>query len=392
MFLASVLPEGVQAALSTVSGMHQFRKFLFSTEGESSCQFWLDVERLKHLGDHSVTSKLLLRIQLLYLTDGAPFSLNDELKEMVLHVYHPSRDSPAIKRVDTLIKMQSIVLRDLQSYWCKKYVLHLQEDQQPTPLAKTMSSIFQDDRNLAKYRDCLSHLPRIITDEGNANADKEARSVSQVTLNTYKLPHINKSGSVLTSSGKTDKLLEKRQKGDPVGLMITASTKDLFPRSIREPPQTTQPGDCRFHPFLSATIRSDSMAGNPFLRYLVQRGTGEVLGYLLFWQSVENILTEDEMRRWYRRHMRKDTCPYFNSFEVYPIATNLKELLHLFVREKASYQIDLPSHVRNELVLLLPKGLGQHLLVSAQEYTAQVKQNHHFISVVEVVGYLSVRI
>ena len=359
--------------------MHQFRRFIFHSEGESACLFWLDVERLKHTRDPWIAEKLVLRIQQLYLRAGGHFSLNDELKGNVLVLYGCKGNLFPSKRAGNLVGAQSIVLHHLKSYWCKRYVIHLDTSSTCGKLSPTVSNIAQSEAICRRHGNTL-HLPRIITDEGNNGADAQVKQVSHIKLKSCTLPVIG-SNTNTSGSASTERFLQsfgtRNQKG-PLCLLITPSTQALFPQSIASTFSHSSQHLHHLRPYLYASLRADFIAGNPLLRYFVslQSEGLKALDHLLFWQSVETILTQDEMKRWYRRNKCAErTCPYLNYFEIYPVALNLQELLHLFIRERAHRRINLPEQVRKELSLLLPKGLGHSLLLSAQEYAAEVGLN-----------------
>lgn len=361
--------------------MYEFRRFLFQTEGEAACLFWLDVERLKHTQDPLIAEKLISRIQQLYLRDGSHFSLSDELKETVLFLYSSEYQQFPSKRVNNLLGAQNIILHNLKSYWCKRYALHLNKcsTRSRSEVRHTISNIAQSTGICRRHTDSL-HLPQIVTDSGNSSADTQAKQLSHSNLNNCTLPVINSSG-LLQNTTKTASFVssyESRKMKGP-SLLITPSTQALFQQSVTS---TSQPLQCssrsrppHLQPYLCGSLRSDFIASNPLLRHFASlRSEGlKALHHLLFWQSVESILTQEEMKRWYRNHnCTENTCPYLTYFEVYPIAANLQELLRLFIRERAPHKVDLPREVRQQLCLLLPKGLGHSLLISAQDHAAGV--------------------
>ena len=361
--------------------MYEFRRFLFQTEGEAACLFWLDVERLKHTQDPLIAEKLISRIQQLYLRDGCHFSLSDELKETVLFLYSSENQQFPSKRVSNLLGAQNIILHNLKSYWCKRYALHLNKcsTRSRSEVRPTISNIAQSTGICRRHTDSL-HLPQIVTDSDNSSADTQPKQLSHSNLNNCTLPVINSSG-LLQNTTKTASFVssyESRKMKGP-SLLITPSTQALFQQSVTS---TSQPLQCssrsrppHLQPYLCGSLRSDFIASNPLLRHFASlRSEGlKALHHLLFWQSVESILTQEEMKRWYRNHnCTENTCPYLTYFEVYPIAANLQELLHLFIRERAPHKVDLPREVRQQLCLLLPKGLGHSLLISAQDHAAGV--------------------
>ena len=361
--------------------MYELRRFLFQTEGEAACLFWLDVERLKHTQDPLIAEKLISRIQQLYLRDGSHFSLSDELKETVLFLYSSEYQQFPSKRVNNLLGAQNIILHNLKSYWCKRYALHLNKcsTRSRSEVRHTISNIAQSTGICRRHTDSL-HLPQIVTDSGNSSADTQPKQLSHSNLNNCTLPVINSSG-LLQNTTKTASFVssyESRKMKGP-SLLITPSTQALFQQSVTS---TSQPLQCssrsrppHLQPYLCGSLRSDFIASNPLLRHFASlRSEGlKALHHLLFWQSVESILTQEEMKRWYRNHnCTENTCPYLTYFEVYPIAANLQELLRLFIRERAPHKVDLPREVRQQLCLLLPKGLGHSLLISAQDHAAGV--------------------
>ena len=359
-----------QDVLCSVSAVHQFRRYIFGTEGESACLFWIDVERLKHTRQPWITAKLMSRIHQSYLIDNAPFPLSVTLKKSILFSYDPEA---MFKKVNVLVGAQSIVLDNLKSYWCGRYMVHLKEEPTSNPPGRTISSISQTDNSLKTIHSSPIQLPRIITADGNTHADKPAENLAHVKLNTCRLPSISSSESTLSHS---DKVLEEQWK-DMLQFEITPSTQDLFPQSTTAALQPSSVEEYiqhqfHLHPYLCASLRSDFIASNPFLRYLISMQLNMALNCLLFWQSVEVILTQDEMKRWYKSQTMRDVCPYLTYFEIYPTASDPKELLRLFIKEKAPYRVDMPPDVRRELVLLLPKGLGQSLLGSVQDYATEV--------------------
>ena len=377
IFACSLSTE-LQYAFSGASDMYEFRHFLFQTEGEAACLFWLDVERLKHTQDLLIAEKLISRIHQLYLRAGNHFSLSDELKETVF-LYSSENQLFPSKRVSNLLGAQNIVLHNLKSYWCKRYILHLNKcsTRSRSEVRHTISNIAQSAGICRKHTDSL-HLPQIVTESGNSGADTQAKQLSHGNLNECTLPGINSSG-LLGTATKTARFVssyESRKMKGP-SLLITPSTQALFQQSVTS---TSQPlknisRPPHLQPYLCGSLRSDFIASNPLLRHFASlRSEGlKALYHLLFWQSVESILTQEEMKRWYRKHKcTENTCPYLTYFELYPVAANLQELLRLFIRERAPHKVDLPREVRQQLCLLLPKGLGHSLLISAQDHAAEV--------------------
>ncbi len=387
----------MRGALCSVSAVHEFRKFLFGSEGELACLFWLDVERLRHL-DHAqvwALSKLVSKIHHIYLAENSSFTLSSKLKDLILFVHDLEEGGtcpPISVRVKALFRAQEIVLNKLETYWCKRYLAHLKESPpvDHSDLPRTTSAVCRSDI-VRKTRSCPTQLPRIITDEGNSNAEKPAKKLSHVLFDDCKLPHIpinfcSLIAKVSTGVSGDGQLQEGRCARNSPKLAVTASTQKLFPQSIHystgsqllSPKSATQTQPVTINPYLYASLRCDFLAGNPFLRYLSLLSNNRAINQLLFWQSVETILTLDETKRFHQSKVssiRGTLCPYLTYFELYPTAHNLNQLLHLFIGDRAPNPLDLPTPVRKELALLLSKGLGQNLLISVQDYVAEVRSS-----------------
>lgn len=210
-----------------------------------------------------------------------------------------------------------------------------------------------------------------------------------------------KASHIKTSTSKTSCLLEKStlpqalsidtlarstilSRGEPKDL-VSSSMYNLFSGSGSSSSllrldlcQEVDDDDHHLRPYLYAAVRADFTAGNPFLKYLKgTRPNPKAANYLLFWQSVENILTQDEMRRWYTswcssEHLGDKPTPYLSYFEPCFVAKNLQELCLFFLQPKSLHRISLPKDIEEGLQLLLCRGLGQGLLLAAQEHAGKV--------------------
>ena len=390
--------------------MHHFRRFLFHSDGEFGCMFWLDVERTKQLFDQRLLRRQITRITELHLHDGAKFALHDDTRTKLLFLSKQNvskrLNKSSRKMIDTLIRGQELVIKRLKEYWCPRYKLHLEEVDQIKQLPQesnhqllsrssvqslpryqigaSILSISEQDKEKRKYKS-LVYLPRIINDKGKDGIDVRPKNLSRIKLNSSKLsPFIaqSKAGHVLqrVSVGSRDDVHGLDSKMRALQLLLTPSTLTLFPQSNESTLKhctydyvsslSSETG--HLSPYITASLRADFFSGNPFLRYLKNiTYNSKAVDRLLFWQSVECILTQDEARRWYQRFepqsLSDQNCPYLSYSEVYPVASDLKELLHLFVKDGAPHKIDMAKEVRKELCMLLPKGLGQSLILAAQE-------------------------
>ena len=374
--------------------MHQLRRFLFQTEGESAWMFSVDVEKLKSTKVSFLAQKLVARIQHLYLEEGAPFSLNGDIKERMLFFYdcenEAKRRLSLSQRTEILVRGQSLALQVLRSYWCNRYILHLQSNEITRSNATsdqdflTILYISEGDRRIRNRKHSF-YLPRIIEDEGNSGANIKPKRASHIQFNT-ELPPFSSGTSLCSSARLIPSKLSTQL--NSLCLLITPSTEVLFPRTSQAEAQQLEnlitQEDVHLLPYLTASLRADFMAGNPLLRYLQKvKRNRKAVDYLLFWQSVENILTQDEMRRWYLRNFDARDCPYLNHFESYLVARNIKELLHLYIQNNAPHKIGLSDEIRKELMVLLPKGLGQNLVLMVQEIATQVSETFSFIECAE---------
>ena len=408
--------------LTGVSAMHHFRRFLFHTDGEFGCMFWVDVERLKQITNKWILRRQVQRILELYLHDNAQFALYKHVRAKLLLLSkegsgrekrHGEQKVSALskKSIEILLLGQELVIRRLREYWCPKYKVHLEDKSRPQKsdhhllqshvdssqwyrIGARILSISELDKCKRRQKS-QAHLPRIISDKGKDGIDVRPKRVSLVKTTSCKLPQLDCIGpgrskvtnvveSLSIGSGRDD-ICSVDDNMNALQLLLTPSTITLFPKctesTIKNCKDASSPMDqaaSSLSPYLTASLRADFISGNPFLRHLkTVVFNSKAVDYLLFWQSVECILTQDEAKRWYqhfnKRSSADQTCPYLSYSEQYPVASDLKELLHLFVKDGAPHKINLATEVRKELCALLPKGLGQSIILSAQENATQVR-------------------
>ena len=403
--------------LTGVSAMHHFRRFLFHTDGEFGCMFWVDMEKLKQITNKWTLRRHVQRILETYLHDNAQFALCEDIRAELLllskegslghekchHVR--GRQKTSKKLIKILLLGQELVVRRLKEYWCPKYKLHLEDESRPQEsdhhllqgdvdtsqwykIGARILSISELDKRKRRHKSQV-YLPRIISDKGNDGIDVRPRRVTS----SCKLPQLNVGSKVtnvvesISIGNGRDDICNLDNNMRALQLLLTPSTLTLFPTSTESTSKNCKDSSlspmeqaAHLSPYLTATLRADFVSGNPFLRHLkTVMFNSKAVDYLLFWQSVECILTQDEAKRWYRHfnHSSSDQiCPYLSFSEPYPVASDLKELLHLFVKDGAPHKIDFPAEVRKELCALLPKGLGQSMILLAQEKATQVKNNN----------------
>lgn len=399
--------------------MHHFRRFLFHTDGEFGCMFWIDVERLKQTTDKWTLKRQENRISELYLHNGAHFALSEDIRTKlwlmgeesvnVENCPHKRIKTPK-KVVESLPIGQTLVVKRLKEYWYPRYRLHLEEKShsecsdhhtlmsevdhpsQWYKIGGRITSISELDKQKRQIKR-ETYLPRIISDKGNDATEVRPKRVPLVATASCKLPQLDAgSGGLnvdcLLKGISTESVHDFRINLDDnmraLQSLLSPSTLTLFPHSA-DSPFKHHPDCCsslmaetaRLSPYLTAALRADFISGNPFLRHLkTVVFDSKAADYLLFWQSVECILTQDEAKRWFFHFNRGSSndrpCPYLSYLELYPVASDPKELLHLFVKDGAPHKIELAAEVRKELCVLLPKGLGQSLILSAQEIATEV--------------------
>ena len=358
--------------MSGVKEIGQFRYFLSGTEGEAVCQFWLDVQlllqRLLHTGEdvgntHDM-AQFIDHIRRYYISNGAPCSLSQELKNKLTkefcylnhHTTSTGSDlynSLHSRQVQVLVEAQKQAIAHLRGYWFKVY--ENSKGSNAEEMAERQSS----------------SLPVIVGDR------RKTEFCTQLKKSTVKLPHIHRRERKKHHLSAAE---ERLARVAPLATkpLFTPSTTTLFPLSSS--PQHPTPlkmtsGFPRLAPFLTGSLRADFLSGSPLLSHIHQKKKNSTLSanYLLFWWSAELLFTLDEIKRSkkpVRNQLKHWGSPYSN--ELIPTATNPNELVKLFLMEGSPHLIELPPHTREELVQLLPRGLGQSLLLTVQEYAAQV--------------------
>ena len=212
----SVLTSNTRDTLRTVHGMHRFRHFLFATEGDSSCIFWMDVERLKRAaGDPPTRDKILAKINSTFLNDGALFPLKHEVKQMVLSFRgSPSEGGNTSKggsylaaRIRALSHVQLAALQSLRSYWLKRYVDSMTIQNVPCHVRRMSEACPLP--TIAEGCPKGLHLPKIITVHDAMKDSRQPREVQQLcTASQRRLPPAGSCGRLLAvvSAGDVDKV------------------------------------------------------------------------------------------------------------------------------------------------------------------------------------------
>ena len=351
----------------SVSVMGGFRRFLCQTDGESVWLFWKDTERLKLTQDKQHIQRVFHHIQSTYLQDSAPLALPKCVRETaVMCVRKELSLRGSVGRVELLFSAQSLALEELLKYWTVRYNIHQENSQALTKETSSISKTFSQEIISEKVGSAhLTHLPCIVYEEGRISDQHRPEKAPHIQLRDVSLPSLVSAGAVdgreLAGTGRNH-----------VEQLITPSTHHLFPEKGDYTIQSSSLlQDLPILPFMTASLRADTLSGHPFLLYLTKQARSAT-AHLLFWQSVEILLAQDEMRRWQKRNplTRWDQIVFF---EEPPVARDLRQLVEMFLKTRSHYRVELPEGVRRrELCALVEKGLGHNLLLAAQEHSTKV--------------------
>ncbi len=360
------------ADVCSVSAMDKFRKCVCQTEGESLWLFWKDIERLKIAKDKQLAVKIFHYIQLTYLQNGALVTLPKCVKEQaVLSLRTECRS-------ELLFNAQELALEELIKYWSLRYNIHSKDFCKN--ISQTFSKELGCDKTYSEQHQALLPLASIpghtSSESDNGRPVKEAilpctksntgdnqlpKKVSHIKLKRLSLPTL-----VVTDDEKEATKI-KQKCAMP---LITPSTQSFLPLSTEQSSNLLLQ-DLPTLPYLCAFLRTDSLSERPFLHYLNEHAR-PACSHLLFWQSVEVLLAQDEMKRWCTRNPSQ-RCDQLVFFEEYPVARDLCQLVEMFLGGHAPYRVELPQNVlRRELCALVERGLGHNLLLTVQEHSAKV--------------------
>ena len=358
--------------------MGRFQQFLTGTEGEASCRFWLDTQLLlQRLQTRQVQQTELApftdQIQRLYLSNGASFCLSGEIRDTLTKKFcRLNLRRRHSRHIQALQEAQGQVVISLKDYWCRMF--EGMAGKRKRRVKYPFQSAEAQDVAMVERRNASPGLPTIVKEKRKMECCRQLEKAS------VKLPRIKRGGRETLPPLTTNTLTGLSS--PEMKPLLTPSTVNLFPLSLL-PLNHSQLSPAeksvlpRVNPFLTGSLRADFLAGHPLLRHLsLRQRSHEAANYLLFWWSAELLFTLDEVRRqqWSPgKKINKRGSPYFGCIdELFPIATTPKELVQLFIKRGSPHSIELPPQTREELVQLLPRGLGQSLLVSVQEYAAQV--------------------
>ena len=183
-----MLDSILRDALLTVYGMDRFRHFLFATEGDSSCIFWMDVERLKRASDDPpARSKILAKINSTFLNDGASFSLKQEVKQVILSFKRDGgatdSESHFAVRLSALSHVQLSALHNLRTYWMKRYVDSMAVRSTPCDVRRMSNACAG-----VQFTPKSQYLPKIIPARDAMRDSRQPKTAPQVfTVSQQKL-------------------------------------------------------------------------------------------------------------------------------------------------------------------------------------------------------------
>ena len=376
--------------LLSIQDYKEFRAFLLMTQGEALVHFWLDSERLKYLKEPLAQDYMITKIHRVYTDITSPCLLPNSVADIIVtglsHCKVDGNKETQSKfnfdggfirtaAMKVFAKAQESSLEILSHYWLAKHCVH----------AKKMPT----DKVYSRKHRATSVFPQKISKKDNA--------LGPITHDYCSFPHINRkegahgklpilsyrtlqkqsfhgysmfsTASELTRYNSTLTRLLKP--------LITSSTQNSLDasRKLKQPRSLTPPrvaGGTKEYNIISFSLKADSISGNPFMRYLLSKpGKTLVVNYLLFWQSIEEILREDKIVRKSVLSGR-DSCYPYPCYHYQPMVTDIEEFIHLFVKPNAYKGVNLPLTLQKKMIDLLPKGLGKSLLNSAQVFAIKV--------------------
>ena len=322
---------------------------------------------MKLARDQSTQKALAARIGQLYLSTTAPFQLPEKILKDILCGKNscPSHS----EEIAILTQAQRQVMCTLKAYWCKQFMTVAHHK---TSMCDQDEATVDQDKEEVESTDSL---PQVIVDRGKEGFQMRA---------TKLLPLLNTTPCTGACDQHNTATCQLPQ------LLITPSTQMLFQVSNISPRphllSRSGSSSClqkRVHQqqqlsFLQASLRCNLSAGAPLNHFFnsshCHMNGKAATNLLLFWSSVENLLTKDELRKWHNRRCAAagSKSAYHFLFDNHPLANDLESLLELHFYQTSPFPIQLPALMKEQLQTLLPKGLGHSTLLSAQDYVSQV--------------------
>lgn len=333
---------------SSIEELQEFLKFLKGSPGEIACLFWMDVERMKIAALKQTKRELLLRLKSLYVISSAPMTLEGGMREDIIA---GSRHMTNLdEEIQSWTTSQESVIDSLRHYWLKAF-----HSQHPWYSYQQLPAVQSASRTE-------------VTDNCNGSQDNEMKDA---------LLHKQDSYSCIKNLPRTN---SNRVELSPcIQMFPTQSTCQLFKKITSKSKASCYQRigsrwQCPKHntlvPYLEAALCCNMAAGCLITDYFKKTQPNATAVCLLqFWQSVETIFTMEKMR---------DPCnvqpchPYLVLLDSRPLATDLQTLTDLFIASTAPFHVDIPHELLKELEYLLPKGLGDDLLLKSQELASDV--------------------
>ena len=341
-----ILPTYMYLKVSSIEEIQAFLKFLKGSPGEVACLFWMDIERMKIAAFKQKKKQLLSRLKCLYIISNAPMTLEGGVREEI--TADNGHMSSLDEEIESWTRSQELVVDSLRQYWLKTF--HSQHPQYSSQKVRVPAVL-------------KARLTGV--DNCDDAQDKET------------LLHTRDFNSSIKNSHWTDS--SHVQPSLCIQLLPTESTCQLFKKVASKSPASCYqtigsrwrwPSQSTLVPYLKAALRCNMSAGSPITHYFKKTRPNPAAAALLqFWQSVETIFTMEMMRS---SSSIQPCHPYLVLLKSRPLATDLQTLTDLFIVPNGPFKIDIPQELLKELEHLLPKGLGDDLLLMSQELVRDV--------------------
>lgn len=356
------------AFFGTTNGLQSFLQFLSGTQGEAAYLYWMRVEKLKHVCNRISQRELVRQINRLHLCATSPFKLSDDLLDEILF---DVPGAPSMNQeINIFIKAQGHALDALCSYWCREYKTDTHNDELITKSDYGDAALVDVEMEPSSRLDSMS--PEI-TDRGEEGYERRADNLPplmSISLASGTPNPTAVSGSLMPLVSKS---IQKffQTSTDPAtrsgsNSQLTSNIENDMEKKVHLHQQFA---------YLQASLRTNHLAGGPLNHYIEfgRYQTTTATSSLFFWTSVESILTKDEMRRWQNRQVTVGkNVKYTSLFYSYPMADNIQSLLELHLLQKSPFLVRLPPSMLDDLRDLLPKGLGEDILLSAQDHVIKL--------------------
>ncbi|RDD42623.1 Regulator of G-protein signaling 22 [Trichoplax sp. H2] len=248
--------------LGSLSGMSVFKNYLSGTTGESLFQFWLDVEYYKEKCSKYLHDTKEWRLKLVReIEDKYKSKLTDDAKAQIRKAKKDEGISHTL-----FAKAQYDILRRLRSYWCNRFLLHVEKV--PSLRAKLKEELathqIEDVDNILKQRayQSLTFLP---------------------TLS----PRRNTSAPLDPFASKAPEVEDKVEFLNPTGTRGSSRKKTRSAGIRSKIPFTTE--------IFIAGLSHDTLAGDPFIAYLERQKLSQAISICSFWKEISSMESVEEL-------------------------------------------------------------------------------------------------